>query len=38
MFTHITPKSSNKKVVGETKDGFDLNVVTTTTKESCPDG
>ena len=37
MFTHITPKSTNKKVVGTTKKGQQLKVVTTTTKESCPD-
>jgi len=37
MNTHLTEKSSNKKVVGTTKDGFQLKAVTTTTKESCPD-
>ena len=36
--SHFSKKSSNKKVVGNTKDGYKLQSVTTTGRQSCPDG
>jgi hypothetical protein len=37
-YSHLSKKSTNKKVVGKTRDGYKLQSVTTTGRQSCPDG